>query len=185
MESTVVQQYHPAAGVPSTLQLLRLAARLAEDRNNAGLVRFGLTRASRAILDAAATGPAGSITLANRLGLRRQSLDRILPRLEARGYISRTWVTARRYRIEITSLGSEVLDVVPPEPALLGADEERALRQGLFDLLAGLPPEKERYGPPTSLAAVPDVEESASSGTLGGAPSTASSGIPESGTRSS
>lgn len=158
MESTVVQQNHPSAGVPSTLQLLRLAARLAEDRNNASLARFGLTRASRAILDAAATGPAGSITVANRLGLRRQSLDRILPRLEARGYISRTWVAARRYRIEITSLGSEVVATIPPEPALLGPDEEQALRQGLFDLLAGLPPEKELYGKATSLAAAPDVE---------------------------
>lgn len=125
-----------------TLCLLNLAARLAEQRTEDRLARFGLTRGALAVLEAVAAGVTRSIAVADLLRPRRQSLDRILPRLQRRGFINRSEGRGPgRCSIEITGKGRDLLMKVPPEGPVLEPAKEAVLRDALLTLLGDRRPD--------------------------------------------
>ncbi|MBT2520345.1 MarR family winged helix-turn-helix transcriptional regulator [Arthrobacter sp. ISL-28] len=106
-------------------QLLSMAARLIQRRQDQALADLGLTHAAVIALQGLTAGPLNQERLAADIKVRSQSLGRVLTRLEEAGLVSRTLSShdRRSNEVAITESGLQALaaarrvekDVLPPD----------------------------------------------------------------------
>ena len=133
----------------STHQLLSMAARLVERRQDRALAALGLTHAAVIALQCLDGGPLNQERLAAQIKVQSQSLGKVLGRLEASGLVtrSRSPVDRRSIDVAITEAGLRALeaarqaerDALPP-----GISRRRSLHDELARVIDFFP---ERPGP--------------------------------------
>jgi DNA-binding MarR family transcriptional regulator len=139
----------------STHQLLSMAARLVERRQDRALAALGLTHAAVIALQCVANGPLNQERLAAQIKVQSQSLGKVLARLESSGMVTRTRSPLDRRSIEvaITEAGRRALEdarraernALPP-----GISRRRTLHEELARVIDFFP---DRAGPPPHLRA--------------------------------
>lgn len=94
-----------------TFRLVMTAARLIRYRQNEALAPLNMTRAALIALEAIAPRPLNQEQLAAKVHVQSQTLGRVLSRLEAGGYITRTRnpVDRRQLHVQLTSAGRAAL----------------------------------------------------------------------------
>jgi DNA-binding MarR family transcriptional regulator len=128
---------HSAGPEPwPTHRLLSIAARLDELRINRNLTHLGLTKGSLDVLESVAElEPVTVSDLATLLCVSKQSLGRVVRRLQGLGFLSRERAGDRRYTdIRLTQNGRKVLAAAETLVQRLtqgGPDTESALRVDL------------------------------------------------------
>jgi DNA-binding MarR family transcriptional regulator len=137
----------------STHQLLSMAARLVERRQDRALAALGLTHAAVIALQCVANGPLNQERLAAQIKVQSQSLGKVLARLESTGLVTRTRsrVDRRSIEVAITEAGRRALDearraernALPP-----GIARRRTLHEELARVIDFFP---DRAGPPPHL----------------------------------
>lgn len=148
----------------STHQLLSMAARLVERRQDRALAALGLTHAAVIALQCVANGPLNQERLAASIKVQSQSLGKVLTRLESAGLVTRTRSPLDRRSIEvaITEAGRQALnDARRAERSALppGISRRRTLHEELARVIdffpdrSGLPPEARSR--PQALADLP------------------------------
>ena len=133
----------------STHQLLSMAARLVERRQDRALAALGLTHAAVIALQCLEGGPLNQERLAAQIKVQSQSLGKVLARLEAGGLVtrSRSPVDRRSIDVAITEAGRRGLeaarqaerDALPP-----GISRRRSLHDELARVIDFFP---DRPGP--------------------------------------
>lgn len=133
----------------STHQLLSMAARLVERRQDRALAALGLTHAAVIALQCLDGGPLNQERLAAQIKVQSQSLGKVLARLEASGLVtrSRSPVDRRSIDVAITEAGRRALeaarqaerDALPP-----GISRRRSLHDELARVIDFFP---DRPGP--------------------------------------
>ena len=133
----------------STHQLLSMAARLVERRQDRALAALGLTHAAVIALQCLEGGPLNQEQLAAQIKVQSQSLGKVLARLEASGLVtrSRSPVDRRSIDVAITDAGRRGLeaarqaerDALPP-----GISRRRSLHDELARVIDFFP---DRPGP--------------------------------------
>jgi DNA-binding MarR family transcriptional regulator len=133
----------------STHQLLSMAARLVERRQDRALAALGLTHAAVIALQCLEGGPLNQERLAAQIKVQSQSLGKVLARLEAGGLVtrSRSPVDRRSIDVAITEAGRRALeaarqaerDALPP-----GISRRRSLHDELARVIDFFP---DRPGP--------------------------------------
>ncbi|WP_373462222.1 MULTISPECIES: MarR family transcriptional regulator [Micrococcaceae] len=116
----------------ATHRLVSIAARLYERRLNRRLARLGLTTGSLDALDAAASlEPATASDLADMLCVSRQSLGKVLRRLQKLGFLTREpGRDGRSADVRLTRAGREVLSAA--EELVRNGPEAAATDEALF-----------------------------------------------------
>lgn len=133
----------------STHQLLSMAARLVERRQDRALAALGLTHAAVIALQCLESGPLNQERLAAQIKVQSQSLGKVLARLEVGGLVtrSRSPVDRRSIDVAITEAGRRALeaarqaerDALPP-----GISRRRSLHDELARVIDFFP---DRPGP--------------------------------------
>jgi DNA-binding MarR family transcriptional regulator len=133
----------------STHQLLSMAARLVERRQDRALAALGLTHAAVIALQCVADGPLNQERLAALIKVQSQSLGKVLARLESGGLVtrSRSPLDRRSIDVAITDAGLRALeaarqaerDALPP-----GISRRRTLHDELARVIDFFP---DRPGP--------------------------------------
>ena len=128
----------------STHQLLSMAARLVERRQDRALAALGLTHAAVIALQCLEGGPLNQERLAAQIKVQSQSLGKVLARLEAGGLVtrSRSPVDRRSIDVAITEAGRRGLeaarqaerDALPP-----GISRRRSLHDELARVIDFFP----------------------------------------------
>lgn len=121
-------------------QLLSMAARLIQRRQDQALADLGLTHAAVVALQGLTAGPLNQEHLASEIKVRSQSLGRVLARLEGAGLVTRTSSSRDRRSndVAITDAGLDALaaarevekDTLPPnlaEGAILSRELARVI----------------------------------------------------------
>jgi MarR family transcriptional regulator, organic hydroperoxide resistance regulator len=93
-------------------QLLSMAARLVQRRQDQALAELGLTHAAVIALQGLLGGPLNQEELAAEIKVRSQSIGRVLARLEAAGLVAResSSVDKRHNEVSITEAGRQALE---------------------------------------------------------------------------
>jgi MarR family transcriptional regulator, organic hydroperoxide resistance regulator len=93
-------------------QLLSMAARLVQRRQDQALAELGLTHAAVIALQGLLDGPLNQEELAADIKVRSQSLGRVLARLEAAGLVAResSSLDRRHNEVSITEAGRQILE---------------------------------------------------------------------------
>ncbi|MDQ0863879.1 MarR family winged helix-turn-helix transcriptional regulator [Arthrobacter globiformis] len=121
-------------------QLLSMAARLVQRRQDQALAELGLTHAAVIALQGLTDGPLNQEQLAADIKVRSQSLGRVLARLEGAGLVAResSSLDRRHNQVSITEAGRQALeaarkaeqDALPPdvvEGTVLGRELARVI----------------------------------------------------------
>ncbi|WP_395402249.1 MarR family winged helix-turn-helix transcriptional regulator [Arthrobacter sp. UC242_113] len=121
-------------------QLLSMAARLVQRRQDQALAELGLTHAAVIALQGLLAGPLNQEQLASDIKVRSQSIGRVLSRLEEAGLVSResSSLDRRHNEVSITEAGRQALeaarkaeqDALPPdvvEGTVLGRELARVI----------------------------------------------------------
>ncbi|WP_314196384.1 MarR family transcriptional regulator [uncultured Arthrobacter sp.] len=121
-------------------QLLSMAARLVQRRQDQALAELGLTHAAVIALQGLTEGPLNQEQLAADIKVRSQSLGRVLARLEGAGLVAResSSLDRRHNQVSITEAGRQALeaarkaeqDALPPdvvEGTVLGRELARVI----------------------------------------------------------
>jgi DNA-binding MarR family transcriptional regulator len=132
-----------------TYSLLMRAARLIQRRQNDALAPLRLTRAAVIALEELAPRPLNQEQLAAKVHVQSQTLGKVLARLEAGGFITRTRNPAdrRELRLQLTPAGAAALAVarqaeIEAFPSTLDAEDWHILQEQLnrFVTALQLPP---------------------------------------------
>ncbi|UKA55576.1 MarR family transcriptional regulator [Arthrobacter sp. FW305-BF8] len=121
-------------------QLLSMAARLVQRRQDQALAELGLTHAAVIALQGLLAGPLNQEQLASEIKVRSQSVGRVLSRLEEAGLVARasSSLDRRHNEVSITEAGRQALeaarkaeqDALPPdvvEGTVLGRELARVI----------------------------------------------------------
>lgn len=160
---------HPDADQWGPHQLLSMAARLVQRRQDQALAELGLTHAAVIALQGLLDGPLNQEQLAADIKVRSQSIGRVLSRLEGAGLVAResSSLDRRHNEVSITEAGRQALEAarkaeqeaLPPDVVggtVLGRELARVI--SYFPGRAKADPEKPRNSAP---AGEPDAGEAA------------------------
>lgn len=94
------------------LRLLLTAARIVQRRQNEAFAFLSLTHSAVIALEAVELGPMGQKQLAAKVGIRNQSMGRMITRFEARGLVTRTRNPndQRQFLVRNSAAGTEALN---------------------------------------------------------------------------
>lgn len=143
-----------------TYRLVVTAARLIRYRQDEALAPLNMTRAALIALEAIAPRPLNQEQLAAKVHVQSQTLGRVLARLEAGGYITRTRNPSdrRQLQVHLTSAGRAALDAarqaeIDAFPPGMDAEDWHIFQEQLerFVHALGVPPR-----PRPALALPPD-----------------------------
>jgi MarR family transcriptional regulator, organic hydroperoxide resistance regulator len=186
-------------------QLLSMAARLIQRRQDQALADLGLTHAAVIALQGLASGPLNQEQLAEEIHVRSQSLGRVLARLEEAGFVARksSSLDRRSNEVSITEAGLRALaaarkvekETLPPdivEGSVLSRELARVISYFPGSPRLGSRQRKERTTGPGIEGEGTDargaealtgsaVHQLGSAGPESGEPSVPEAGIPESG----
>lgn len=186
-------------------QLLSMAARLIQRRQDQALADLGLTHAAVIALQGLASGPLNQEQLAEEIHVRSQSLGRVLARLEEAGFVARKSSTLDRRSndVSITEAGLRALvaarkvekETLPPdivEGTVLSRELARVISYFPGSPRLGSRQRKERTTGPGIQGEGTDArgnealrgsaaQQMESAGPESGQPSAPEAGIPESG----
>jgi DNA-binding MarR family transcriptional regulator len=90
----------------TTEQLLSMAARLVQRHQDAALTALGLTHAGVIALQGLEAGTLNQEQLATRIGVQAQTLGKVLARLDAAGFITRTRDPRDRRSLDVALSGA-------------------------------------------------------------------------------
>lgn len=101
----------PDPNLRGSYQLLSMAARIVQRRQDDALAPLGLTRAAVIALEALASGPLNQEQLAEVVHVQSQTVGRVVARLESGGLLKRTRNPAdrRQFQVELTDAGKAAL----------------------------------------------------------------------------
>ena len=140
------------------------AARLIRYRQNEALAPLNMTRAALIVLEAIAPRPLNQEQLAAKVHIQSQTLGRVLARLEAGGYITRTRnpVDRRQLHGQLTSAGRAALVTarqaeIDAYPVTLDAEDWRTFQEQLEKFVHALgAPRRPRSAPAVLRDASPE-----------------------------
>ncbi|MDJ0315248.1 MarR family transcriptional regulator [Arthrobacter sp. H35-D1] len=102
----------PMPRTQDDVRLLLTAARLVQHRQDEALAPLRLTRTAVIALEAVALSPMNQEQLAQKAGIRSQTLGRVITRVEGEGLVTRTRNPAdkRQFLVQITTAGKTALE---------------------------------------------------------------------------